>query len=227
MTYRLFDSSKGPDFRDAIQAGQELFQLARGWRERLGADRGLLDQYLVGILQAMTDTTNALLTAGDGYETALSPLRDIIQQIKAGKVAEAEKHPFYPKAKAYMDAHPLPQDSLQHELYYLALFTEYVPFAVKRFLDECDATFKELLEEENIIPMQKALLASDAGITEDDLGYLHGLISRAVGWIPPSGVFIQGMVDQMLLTLAGQDENSGEYILQRLMDGALDGAFLK
>jgi hypothetical protein len=171
----------------------------------------------------MTDTTNAYHAARDGYETALSPLRDILRHIKAGNVAEAEEHPFYPTAKAYIEAHPLPQDSLQYELYYLALFAEYVPFAVMDFLDECDTTFKAIIEDENILQIQEALLASDAGITEDDLNHLYGLISRAFMRIAPSSVFIQGMVDMMMLTLIGQDEESGEYILPRLLDGALIG----
>jgi hypothetical protein len=105
------DSGNGLNFVNAMQAGQELLRLVRGWRERLGEDCNLLDQYLAGILRAITDTTNAHLTARDGFESALSPLRGILQQIEKGKITEAQQHPFYPKVKAYMDSHPLPQDS--------------------------------------------------------------------------------------------------------------------
>ena len=175
----------------------------------------------------MPDTTNAHLTARDGYETALSPLRDILRQIKAGNVSEAKKNAFYPKVKTYMDAHPLPQDGFQYELHYLGLFAEFIPFAVKSYMDDYSDTFIEKLDERNIMQLEEALLASDAVITEADLDYLQGLIARAVFWIAPSEILVQGMVDQMLLSLIWQDEKSGGYILQRLMDGALGGAFLK
>ena len=71
------DTGKGLDFTEAVRAGEKLLRLVREWRERLGADRGLLDQYLAGVLTAMTDTTNAHLTAGEGFEYGSSSLRGI------------------------------------------------------------------------------------------------------------------------------------------------------
>ena len=72
------DTGKEPDFTEAARAGQELLRIVRGWREGLGAERGLLDQYLAGILRAMTDTTNAHLTARDGFESALALYRGLL-----------------------------------------------------------------------------------------------------------------------------------------------------
>lgn len=212
------DSGKWPDFTKKVQAGHELLQLLRELWGKLGANRGLLDQYLAGIMQAMTDTTNAHLTARDGFESGLSPLRGILRQIKEGKIPEAQTHPFYPMVRAYIDAHPLPHDNLQYELYYLGLFMEFVPYAAKNFMDECDAAFKEHLAEENVTLLRNALLSSNAEITEENLNDLHGLISRAFVWISPSSIFMQGMVDQMLLSLIWQDCESGDYVFSRLID---------
>jgi hypothetical protein len=212
------DTGNYPNLNEVAQAGDKLLRVVREWRERLGADRSLLDQYLAGILTAMTNTTDAYRTAGEGFEFGTSTLRAILRSIKEGNEDEARTYPFYPKVRAYMDAHPLPQDANTYDLYYMGLFLEYVPFAIQGYIDECNAAFKEHLEEENVQQISEALLSSGA-VTADDLSFLHGLILQIITWVTPSSIFAQGMVDQMLLALIGQDEESDANVFQRILEG--------
>jgi len=214
------DTGKGLDFTEAVRAGEKLLRLVRNLRERLGADYGLLDQYLVGVLTAMTDTTNAHLTAAKGFEYGTSPLRGILRNIKEGNEDEARYHPFYPQVKAYIDAHPLLEDAFHYDLYFLGLFAEYVPFAIQEYMDECNNELNEHLQEENVLQLREALQSSNA-VTADELHLLHSLISRVFTWVAPSSIFAQGMVDQMMLTLIGQDEESDGHLFQRILDSEI------
>jgi hypothetical protein len=100
----------------------------------------------------------------------------------------------------------------------LGLITEYVPFAVQDFMDEYNAKFKANMEEENITQLRKALLSSGADIAEDNL---NRLVARVFVRTAPSELLVQGMIDQVLLSLTWQNEQSGEYVFQRLIDGEI------
>lgn len=212
------DSGGMPDFTEAARAGQELLRLVREWRERLGADRGLLDQYLAGVLRAMIDTTNARDAAEEGFDKPLSELRVILRQVKEGNENEARRHPFYPRVKAYMDAHTFPQDILYYETYCVGLFAEYAAFAAKNYVDGCSARFQAAMKVENLPQIREALSA--AGIATEELDELHRLL-RVFVWVAPSVVFMQGMTDQILQSLMLRDEQSGRYIFNRLLDGEI------
>ena len=181
------------DFVEAAQAGEELLRLVRGWRERLGTNCGILDNYLAGVLNAMANTTNSRDTAEEGFDEALSELRGILRLIKYGEEDEAQKHPFYPKVRAYIDAHPFPQDLLYYETYCAGLFPEYISFAVKSYMKKCNEKFQTELDENNVRQLREALLSSDTDITKESLDYLNNLISRVFIWIAPSSIFIQGI----------------------------------
>lgn len=212
------DSGNGLDFMEAAQAGKEILRLARVWREKLGTKCSLLDEYLRGILQAMSEATNTFDTSQQGFEGALSDLRGILRRIKEGKEDKARKHPFYPKVRAYMAAHPFPQDGLYYETYCVGLFAEYITFATKRFLDECETRFQAALERANVPQMREALISSNADITAEELDSLELLIGQLFVLIAPSSVFMQGMIDQVILSLLSQNKQSREYVFQRLLD---------
>jgi hypothetical protein len=220
MTYNELrgDTGKGLDLSKAVKAGDNLLRLVHEWRERLGADRSLLDYYLAGVLTAMTSTADAFRTVGEGFEYGTARLRDILRNIKEGNENEARTHPFYPKAKSYMDAHPLPQDAYTYDLYCVGLFWEFVPFAIQDYMDECNAMFQEHLQEENVLRLREALLSTNV-VTANDLDLLQNLFLRAFTWVTPSNIFAQGMADMMMLVLIGQDEKSDKYVFQRILDG--------
>jgi len=169
----------------------------------------------------MADTTNAYDVAEEGFDGALSGLHGILRQIKEGQEYEARQHPFYTKVRAYMDDHPFPPDPLYYSTYCVGLFGEYLTFAVKAYTDKCNGQFQTELEANNIPQIREALLSSGSGITADDLKCLHNLISRVLLWIAPSSVFMQGMADQLILSLISRDEASGRYVFQRLIDGEI------
>ena len=125
---------------------------------------------------------------------------------------------FYPKVKAYMDAHPFPQDILYYETYCVGLFVEYITFATKQFTEGCNARFQAAQEAANLPQIREALYA--VGITAEDLNRFHRLL-RAFMFAAPSAVFMQGMTDQILQSLVWRDEQSGKYVFNRLLDGEL------
>ena len=207
------------DFVETAQAGEKLLRLVRDWREILGTNCGILYNYLAGVLNAMTNTTNSRDTAEEGFDEALSELRGILRLIKKGEDDDAQKRPFYPKVRAYMDTHPFPQDLLYYETYCAGLFPEYISFAVKSYMKKCNDKFQAELKENNIPQLHEALLLSGVGITNENLDYLNNLISRVFIWIAPSSIFIQGMTDQVLLSLILRDNISDRYVFQRILDG--------
>jgi hypothetical protein len=102
----------------------------------------------------------------------------------------------------------------------VGLFWEFVPFAIQDYMDECNAMFQEHLQEENVLRLREALLSTNV-VTADDLVLLWNHFTQAFTWVTPSSIFAQGMVDMMMLVLIGQDENSDEYIFQRILDGKI------
>jgi len=207
------------DFAEIAQSGEELLRLVREWRERLGTKCGTLDNYLAGVLNAMFNTANTRDATDKGFGEGLSPLRGILRHIKNGEEAEAQKHPFYPKVRMYMDTHPFPQDLLYYETYCAGLFREYVMFAVKGYMRRCGGKFQAELEENNIPKLRDSLLASGASITVDSLDYLNNLISQVFIWIAPPAIFMQGLADQIMLSLILRDKESGRIVFQRILDG--------
>ena len=208
------------DFVEMAQSGEEMLRQVRSWRERLGTKCGVLDNYLAGVLKAVTDTTNARDAADEGFD-ALSELRGILRHIKDGKEAEAQRHPFYPQVKAYMDAHSFPQDILYYETYCSGLFREYLTFAVQGYRQRCGDEFQAQLKENNIPQNREALLSAGADITAEGLDYLNNLIARVFVWIAPSTVFMQGMADQLALSLIQRDNESGRFVFQQRIDGEI------
>ena len=130
------------DFDEIALSGQELLQMVSEWRARLGMKCGVLDNYLAGVLNAMIDTNDARNAAEEGFDEAVSELRRILRHIKEGKIGEAQKHPFYPTVKAYMDNHPHDRDFFYYDIYCLGLFPKYLAFSVQRFLEDSDDQFQ-------------------------------------------------------------------------------------
>ncbi|MCL2513608.1 MAG: hypothetical protein FWF08_06875 [Oscillospiraceae bacterium] len=207
------------DFVEAAMSGEELLRQVRAWREKLGPKRGVLDNYLAGVLKALTDTTNTFDAGQEGFEEALRPLRGILRQIKEGKEEDARQHPFYPQVRAYMDAHPFPHDDLYYSTYCAGLFGEYLTFAVQDYRQRCNDNFQAELAENGVPELYEALLSSGADITAESVDYLHNLIARVFVWIAPSTVFMQGMADQIVLALIQRDAESDRAVFQRLLDG--------
>lgn len=207
------------DCAEAARLGEEILRLVRCWRERLGTKRYLLDDYLRGILKALTETTSAYDTADEGFNEALSDLRGICRAIREGREDEAREHPFYPTLAAYLAAHDIPKDSLHNESCCAGLFAEFSEFAAHRFIDECDTRFREALEREEYEKRREALLNAEAGISMQDVDRLYYLIMRLFIRLSPASVFIQGMIDQVTMSLILRDIKSGDYVFQRLLDG--------
>jgi len=197
------------------QAGKNLLQLIRDWRERFGTNCGVMDDYLAGILAAITETSDIRATAETGFENALSELRRVLQCIRRGIELEAQKHPFYPQIKAYMETNSLPRNVLYYEAHCVGLFPEYLFFATRNHMASCEEKFQVVLEEHNVPRLREALLSS--GITADELEYLHNLMSWLFVLVTPSVTFMQGMVDQIMMSLLCRDE-SGRRLFQRLVD---------
>ncbi len=210
---------KNFDLEEITKSGKELLRLIREWREKLGTKCGLLDDYLAAVLNTIVDTTGVCISAEEGFDNELSELRGILRQIKDREENEVREHPFYPQIRRYMDAHPFPQDSLYYETYCVGLFQEYFMFALQCYMDRCHSKFQAELEANNVLQLREALLFSDADITEEAIDYLNRLISLTFMWITPSGVFMQGMLDQIMYSLLARDKRSGRYVFQRVLDG--------
>jgi len=86
---------------------------------------------------------------------------------------------------------------------------------IEAHIDERKTKFQAALKEHNIPQMQEALLA--VGVSASDIWDLH----QAFTLVAPGIVFMQGMVDQIMMSLLCRDEN-GRRLFQRLIDGEIE-----
>ena len=206
------------DYPQIASLGKNTLSLIRSHRLKFGANSQLLDDFLYCILNSLTESVSASDAVEAGFTDAISELRNMCSKFKTGNTEEIAKHPFYPTLKTYADTHPLPHDMAYGDSLCVGIFPDYAKQAKEFFLNRINSRLFENLKEHGYQEKREALLSSNAGITPDEIDGIHIQITSLFTIVPFAAIFFQGMLDQILMSLLMQDEKSGEFVFQRLLD---------
>lgn len=194
-------------------AFSEFMNLAKAIRERLGAHKYLLEQYLLGLLHAVSGIP-CIDTASDA-ENFSSYCRRICRQTIRGDTPTV---PLGCRMRSYMEAHPYAslKEHTRMEIYMTELFSfnlEYVIGQYQDYLDTCQSSFFDRNEIAELYRNIVRLLGS-----ESDMKRLNALFAQRFLLVKPIPLFIQAYTQDLLGSLLYRDPQSDHSVLQLLLD---------
>ena len=193
-------------------AFSEFMNLAKAIRERLGAHKYLLEQYLLGLLHAVSGIP-CIDTASDA-ENFSSYCRRICRQTMRGDTPTV---PLGHRMRSYMEAHPYAslKEHTRMEIYMTELFSfnlEYVIGQYQDYLDTCQSSFFDRNEIAELYRNIVRLLGS-----ESDMKRLNALFAQRFLLVKPIPLFIQAYTQDLLGSLLYRDPQSDHSVLQLLL----------
>lgn len=208
----------GQDISMSIQLfEEELLSVVRRQRLQLGKQRYALDNYLataIGLLSCVIPYD----VADDGSSTACA-LRKMCREILLNTEQEA-KSPFYKKAEEYIQSHPLEYQEIHTKtnLYYLALFPEWLEECIPQFLHEQSEADHRPWDLVDVRGMGHELAQL---LCEDDVSRLNQLLQQRFLPQPPVSIFIAAMINDYANTLITRDLETGRYLFQLALEEML------
>lgn len=191
----------------------EFMNLAKAIRERLGAHKYLLEQYLLGLLHAVSSIP-CIDTASDA-ENFSSYCRRIYRQTMRGDTPTV---PLGHRMRSYMEAHPFAslKEHTRMEIYMTELFDFNLEYAIGQYqdyLDTCQSSFFDRNEIAELYRNIVRLLES-----ESDMDRLNALLAQRFLLVKPIPLFIQAYTQDLLGSLLYRDPQSDRSVLQLLLD---------
>lgn len=140
--------------------------------------------------------------------------RDIIDRER-----EIEERPFYEKALAFIEMHPLRAQERHTKvaLYFTMLSPDFLTGEVARFLAESERLMREhldVVEVRQIYDVLCEILEDSAALEE-----LTALFQKTFMEVAPMDGFLQGFVNELLGELIYRDRESSKEVFQLLLDG--------
>ncbi len=201
-----------PDFiRTALS---EFYGKIREIKERLDWRSSLIDGYIEVVFSAI-EVTNLEDAVKEGYSDGMGRLRSLCRDILQKKGDKT--HPMYWQAKAFMNKHPLPDNPgiSRSDIYAGALMPDFGVYAVEEYYKNyCDKLKNDQIER--IDAAYKAIC--DALGTEEPMQELNQIIKKYFLRVPVMLAFLQGVVEDMLGTLACYVPDLQQYTLSAVMD---------
>ena len=190
----------------------EFMNLAKAIRERLGAHKYLLEQYLLGLLHVVSGIP-CIDNASDA-ENFSSYCRRICRQTMRGDTPTV---PLGRRMRSYMEAHPFASlmEHTRMEIYMTKLFgfnLEYVIGQYQDYLDTCQSSFFDRNEIAELYRNIVRLLGS-----ESDMKRLNALFAQRFLLVKPIPLFIQAYTQDLLGSLLYRDPQSDHSVLQLLL----------
>ena len=200
------------DSEKLIGSTHELFRIIAKTRDKLGAQRELLDDYL-GLLLEELDATHADDATEAGFQAA-TELRRLVMSImdKSEKLTE---HPLYGTAKQMIEKY---SDSCKERatlscLYSVLLSDSFAQFAVSNFLKDEGNKRSEYLNSAELIRKHGEIVRI---IGSADIDRLDQAVRNRLVFSTIVTGFMQGLADDVLDCLTYRDKESGKYIFQLL-----------
>lgn len=202
------------DAEKLIGSTHELFQIIAKIRNKLGAKRELLDDYL-GLLLEELDATHAYDAADAGFQ-AVGELRKLIASIM-NKSDELTDHPLYGTVKQMIEKHPFPfmERATLLCLYSALLSDSFTRSAVNSFLKDEENKRSENLNTAELV-RKHGEIARIIGST--DIDRLDQAVRNRLIFSPVITGFLQGLADDLLDCMTYRDTESGKYIFQLLTE---------
>jgi hypothetical protein len=192
----------------------KIFRIALDIRRRLGGQGHLLDDYLLHVLSSL-DVTHAFDAADSGFSEA-GKLRELCYSILSGS-DELKERPLYEAVKQSFTKHPFCGEARQAivSLHNILLADDFMSGAIQSFLRDEEQKREEILNKPDSRGLRKKIAAR---IGEDLLERLDQAIRDRLILAPIAAMFMQGLADDLLDCLTYQDEKTGRYAFQLLMD---------
>jgi len=127
-------------------------------------------------------------------------------------------HPFYPRAKQYIDSHPLPfkDEATAIAVYNVYLIGDFMEYRLKVFNREQSLRLAEVADFSELYELYAQLcelLGDDSKIKR-----LGELFLKRFSFIPPKSDFIQGISTDMLYNLIYRDKETSQSVFQLILD---------
>lgn len=187
--------------------GNELRALVMEMRGELGEYAFSLNAYIYAMLETLSQTGNAFDAASDGFERGLAELYRMAQHLRDHDDAAIDQHPLFSAAKEHAKGLPPSQSHLFVSRMIPGLFHQYAKYAVDEYTREYEEKRTKYMEE-NGIPHKRERLVERIGA--EKMARLDDLIMRHQIYISPGRVFMQGMLDSMIMSVMTVFEITGE-----------------
>lgn len=202
------------DFSGMAQSACKLLDHIRRIRDFIGHENTrLLDDYLYSLLSVTSEMSDTFNTANMGMQ-ADKEFHDLVQSISNGD-ENAKHHPLYPLLMAHMGAYlDRPITPLQTESLYVEVFHEVAEHSLAGFIKSCNDAGDESAIKYDLLDTREAL-SQVAGV--EDVGKLDALFYSYFYLVSPGRVYVQAMLDQLVLALLTKDRKSGQHAFQRFL----------
>lgn len=191
----------------------EFMNLAKAIRERLGTHKYLLEQYLLGLLHAVSSIP-CIDTASDA-ENYSSYCRRICRQTMGG---EAPTLPLGYRMRSYMEAHPFAslKDPTRMEIYMTDLSGFNLEYAIGQYQDYLGTCQSSLFDRDKSAKLYRDIVRLLGN--ESDMERLNALFAQRFLLVKPIPLFIQAYTQELMGSLLYQDPQLDRSILQLLLD---------
>lgn len=166
-----------------------------------------LNAYIYAMLESLSQSVNAFEAGSDGFERGLGELYSIVKHLRDNDDKAVEQHPLFPMAKEHAAQFPPSQSHLFMSRMIPRLFHQYARHAVDEYVTACEEKHARLMEEKGV-PHKRERLVERVGVEKIDR--LDELIMRHQIYISPGRVFMQGILDSMLMSVMTVFEITGE-----------------
>jgi len=194
---------------------QEFFELAYSIRKQLGRQAYLLDRYLFDLLNAIGQTlAHDAADRGFGNAWELSSLcKEII-----GREESSKEHPFYEKAKYYIEEHPLSLQEQETKLdfYLAALADDFLAYMAPFYFENR----KDVIQDELDIVCLRDLYRKNSTIigSEEQMEKLNLLIRQRFMVTTTMASFVQGATNSLLHSLTFRDMETHKTVIQLILE---------
>ena len=201
---------------DALsEATKEIFKLAREIKRTLGEQGYLLDNYLSMVFESANDCLahDAAMTGFDEF----SHLFGICSATGCKRFEGKKDHPFYERAKKYIEAHPLKfqEECTSRDIYCAALADEFITLTVRKFIEKQKDNLREVFEA---VQLQEYHSKIAYLVGEEKISRLGELLKIRFLIARPVNIFLQAMTNQLLYCLTHRDKETSKQVFQLILD---------
>ena len=194
----------------------EFYETVAEMKGRLGHRSGLLDEYIKLVFRVIYEV-NTETSSTDGFSSAMPELRKLCGAIVRDE-SEYEDHPLYKQAKHFIELHPFPhiKGLYRIDVYAGALVGDYGKYAIEKYYKKYDGR----LTDSGYIAALKPLYKNICDIlgAENVMEQFNMLIKRHFIIAPAMHSFLQGLMDDMLDTLAFQVPETAKLVFELVPD---------
>lgn len=207
----FYPHMKATGLRKLLETGVEI-------RKKLGNKAFKLDRYLMRILDAIDNVTKDALS--EGFEESMQ-FACLCGRIAKGEDSD-DKISFSQNAKNYIDAHKFVyyDSNAVKDMYYCALFDEYVFWATEQFMEHQTLNIREKLD---IVEMRHSHNELALLVGEELINKFNSLIRQEFFIAPLAKIYMQGHIQSLMYATTHVEEETNRPVIILMMDRLTEG----